>query len=446
MKRYAKAIETITFGMAILICATVSPFIISAYDGRTLYSLQQMNEDVLGDEIVFNSIEIIETDYTWYKNTYGKDLPKGIITNETNFVGARENTGTNIGVDNLWEPNQIRVEDGKTYFVRIYAHNDNPNGEKAISENTRVSFNIPSASDQEIAINGYIYSDTAVQDTYLDNIVFKSETGENFHLEYVWGSALLENLADYNTITTDDGRKQIKGFKLSDDIVNAASVKGVKIGYKLGADGQPNGQVPGGYQYDSYTAILVKAYYDYDYTIETLARLEGQKEWQKTVKAKVGDKVEFQIQYKNTSDFTQEMVAIKNILPDNLKFVPEAIKFRHADENGNVVTDHLSGDYLLKDGLAIGSYTAGSNAYLMFTAEVVDNSLDYGSNTLVNWAQAGVGEKVIQDYARVHIQKKKGFLIWRITITLMILLCLIAIIVLTIKTWNKIRYGSFHKT
>ena len=40
---------------------------------------------------------------------------------------------------------------------------------------------------------------------------------------------------------------------------------------------------------------------------------------------------------------------------------------------------------------------------LSLKQKVVNNSLGCGSNTLVNWAQAGVGDNVIQDYARVHL-------------------------------------------
>ena len=46
----------------------------------------------LKDTITFNSIKLVETDAAWAK-TNAMELP--IVTNETNFVGARESTGKN---------------------------------------------------------------------------------------------------------------------------------------------------------------------------------------------------------------------------------------------------------------------------------------------------------------------------------------------------------------
>ena len=47
-----------------------------------------------------------------------------------------------------------------------------------------------------------------------------------------------------------------------------------------------------------------------------------------------------------------------------------------------------------------------ANAFIRFTAEVVDDDLALGSNTLVNWVQGTVGNVVLQDYASVIIQKE----------------------------------------
>lgn len=397
MRKNTKSMMSIISGVIILFIIA-SPIIIWAYNERPTYSLQEINEGILDDEIVLNSIvyagdQVNRTggDFDWYKATHnGAEVPKGTILDERNYVGAREDTGINAGVDNVWEPNQIKVEEGKTYLVRLYVHNNNQNKD-AVAENVKVAFNTPMAyTTGSVQINGYISSSNAGE--YVDYVNFINDSGVPFRMKYVEGSAKLENNGFANAANG--------GAQLSDAIVDAKD-GGVLIGY----DGL-DGKIPGCYQYAQYVTIKVKAEFDYNYTIEALVRLQGEKEWQKTVEAKVGDRVEFQIQYRNTSDLDQSGVVVKDILPHNLQYIPEPTLFRHADEKGTAVTDHLSGDYLVKDGLAIGSYTAGSNAYLMFTAEVVDNSLGYGSNTLVNWAQAGVGEKVIQDYARVVVDKK----------------------------------------
>lgn len=120
--------------------------------------------------------------------------------------------------------------------------------------------------------------------------------------------------------------------------------------------------------------------------------------WYSSVDAKVGDKVQFRIGYKNTSDKKQDGVVIKDILPSNLQYVTGSSVIKNSSHpNGAKVLQ----DYLVEDGLRIGNYSPEANAYLYFTAEVVDEDLVEGTNTLVNWGQAGVGEITIQDHADV---------------------------------------------
>ena len=70
----------------------------------------------------------------------------------------------------------------------------------------------------------------------------------------------------------------------------------------------------------------------------------------------------------------------------------------------------LSGNDIVAGGLNIGSYKKNANAALIFTAEVVDEDLGCGNNTLRNWAQAYVGNGsnptgVKQDDADVVVAK-----------------------------------------
>ena len=142
------------------------------------------------------------------------------------------------------------------------------------------------------------------------------------------------------------------------------------------------------------------------YRIEQKVRLAGTTEWKTSVDAKVGDKVEFQVQYKNTSNdaITHRDVTIKDILPKNMQYVKGTTKlFNSNHPNGmNILSDTIT-DY----GINIGHYDKGANAYVRFTAEVVDKSLQCGSNTLVNWIQGSVGKVTLQDYATAVTQKAK---------------------------------------
>ncbi len=402
MKKAVKTTLAVAAGAVAIAGVVTLPNIVSAWGdntpgdkGRPSYSLEQVNKGALGNSIVFNSITIADTDYAYYKDAFGKDLPKGTITHEKNFVGARENTGINAGADNVWNGNEITVEDGKEYLVRLYVHNNNPNGWDGVAENTKVAFNVPAQTSelvkqddgtmkQQVQINGYISSSNATPSEYWDYVNFQSD--QAFHLDYVYGSALLEN----------NGKA---AGKLSDDIVNAKS-GGVLIGYDT-----LDGRVPGCYGFANFITIKVKAVFDYDFKVEKKVRLtnSADKTWKESVEAKIGDKVDFQIQYRNTSDKNQYGVAIKDTLPANLRLVPDSIKIKNgAHPKG----DKVLGDSLFTASLAVGDYAPNANVYLMFTAEVVDDNLACGKNTLINWAQAGVGDTTLQDWARVTLNKE----------------------------------------
>lgn len=394
MKTAIKTTLAVVASAAAIAGVATIPSIVSAWGdsdgGRPSYSLQEINEGVLGDKITFNSITIADSDYAWYKNTYGETMPTGFLTHEKNYVGAREDTGVNAGKENVWAGNDITVEDGKTYIVRMYVHNNNPNGWDAVAENTKVKFNVPNESAKTIKVNGYISSSNASPNSYVDYVNFNSDTA--FHLEYVAGSALLEN------------NGKAGGSKLDDSIVKAASTDGVLIGYDA-----LDGRVPGCYDYSNYVTIKVKAVYDREFTITKKVRLADSedKTWKTSVDAKVGDRVEFQIQYKNTSSESHRNVMIRDVLPTNLKYVDNTTMI--------INTKYPSGAKIVENsiatnGLNIGHYAAGANAYIRFTAEVVDNNLACGSNTLVNWAQGQAGSNesnrpILQDYATVVLNK-----------------------------------------
>ena len=389
--------------------------------GRDTHSLQEVNEGALGDTITFNSISFQDSDCTWYKETTGEDLPSGIITEEVNFVGARM-VGEKQGAQNVWNGNEIRAVDGEFYYIRLYAHNNNPGGYDAVAEDTKVSFNIPQESAASIRVNGYITSSNAYPSEYVDYVDFVAE--QPFHLEYVYGSALLEN----NGIGADGG------IQLSDDIA-ASESGGVLIGYD-----ELDGRVPGCYQYANYITIMVKVVYDYSFALDTQVRLIGSADepWQKEGAAEIGDTVEFQLTYENTDDFTQEDVVIRSVLPDNLEYVAgSAVLYNVNHPNGLVLdTDAVVAD----NGINIGAYTAGSNAFVRFTAKVVDEDLAWGSNTLVNWGRASVGETLQQDAASVIVQNNTPFHILIVIFLGIAILSGSAVIILRIKIHKKKRY------
>lgn len=346
--------------------------------GRVSYSKAQIEAGALGDEVLLNAMS--------YNDAIGGD--------EKNFVAAREDTANfNAQSDTkTWEANEITVEDGKTYVVRMYVHNDNPNGENAKATGVHSLFSIQQGMAESIKINGIIDIDknnNVKTSSYWDDVVFKSNNGKKFELQYVTGSGLVEN--------------NRTNSKVSDDVANTQ--KGVQIGY----DGSLNGELPGCFEYATYVTIKVKAVFEKEetpdnFTVEKKVRVLGGKDWGQYVEGlKVGDKVEYQIHYHNSSNVASTNVMVQDVLPSNLRYVPGTARLfnTHYDaKTGTTLEDEVVGA-----GANIGGYLANGDGYVRFTAEVVDTDLACGTTKLINWGKVSVGEAVAKDSADVYVNK-----------------------------------------
>ena len=423
MRKYIK-IKYIIFTIAITAVLSYGLFPLTACawgdngGGRPSYTEEEIDNGAIGATEISDGENYKESD-NYPGIIVFNSISDSAIGNEKNFVGTRECTIQANGRCNaatketIWNANEITVKDGQTYIIRAYIHNNNPNGEDAVAENTMVSFIVPTDSAKEIEVNGIISSSNATPSKYWDDVVFKSE--RLFHLEYVYGSALFTN----NGIGKG-------GLSIGDEVVTNAANGGMLIGYdKL------DGRIPGCYQYDSFVTIQVKAVFD-DFMAKTQVRHAGDKEWQDTITANVGDKVEFQIEYQNISDEWQNNVVIRNILPPNLSYISGSTKIKNSSHpNGATVNE----DHIIDDGIQVGDYGPDANVYVIFTAEVVDDSLANGQNTLINWGRASVnGEKLLKDDAKVIVQKRpKDFITKIILLSAGILICLFCLMLLIYK-------------
>ena len=158
-------------------------------NGRRDYTLDEVNQGILGDIITFNSIS------------------DGKIGHEFNFVGARLE-----GETGLWNANVREVKDGEVYVIRLFVHNNSHLGYDAIAEDVKVTFSLPDQFAKEHTIIGYLDSSNAVPSRYWDGVTLKSD--QYFYLEYIEGSALWEN--------------NIGERSLSDDVI----ISGALVGYE----------------------------------------------------------------------------------------------------------------------------------------------------------------------------------------------------------------------
>ena len=370
--------------------------------GRMHYTIEEINSGALGDTITFNSIVD----------------PEGAQPYEPNFVSAQSADAIANDTKSNWYGNDVMdVENGREYLIRLYVHNNSvPQQDEesgAASQDTRVQVSIPNTSGNTVEVNGFITSSNATPDKYWDYVNFHSDT--NFHLEYVYGSAII-----YNNAYPD-------GLELGDKITTTA--EGVLIGYD-----KMNGIMPGGYQYACYITLKVRVVYDYEFEVDVKVRSAGtHDEFTESVNAKVGDKVEYQIEFhNNTANDVQENVIIRDVLPNNMVYVGNTTYLYNSNhKDGMQITP--DGD-LFTTGINIGAYKANASGWVRFTAEVVDKDLACGDNVLVNWAQGKVSSTIYQDHAAVRAKKpEKAAIIITAILWVLVIACLVNIIRLYYK-------------
>lgn len=333
---------------------------------RPSYTLAQINGGILGDTIVFNSIS------------------DSVIGDEKFFVGVRRDEGDHHGPDNVWGINYITARHEAVYLIRLYIHNNNPGGLRAIAKNVQVAIDIPESSAKDLLVSGFIESSNAIPSKYWASVVFHSEVG-NFHLEYIYGSARLEN----------NGLGQYRSIKLSDYIVTKASTGGVFVDFDT-----LDGSVPGGYTYDSFVGIRVKAVFDTEFLVAQEVRLADTIEWQDTIDVKIGDTAELQIHDRNFIESLQDNVMVRAILPAELEYIPRSTRlFSDIHPNGvNIIEDDVA-----MDGINIGGYGPNANAFVRFSAKVVATPATKA--VLKSWARVTVNETLLQDCTAITVLK-----------------------------------------
>ena len=302
---------------------------------------------------------------------------------EKDFVGIRE-----VGSNTKWT-NNMKVQNGKEYYVRIYVHNNAASNLNLVAENVVAKLNVPTTTAKNVTVQGQISASNAKPNTVWDEATFSSDN--DFNLAYVAGSALFEN----NGMGTT---------KLPDSIVNNT---GAKLGYdKL------DGKIPGCFQYAGYVTVKVKAQVnqpqektDIDLAKTVRNKTNGEKTWVETVNAKSGDTVQFQIHAKNTGSAGIQNLVIRDILPKGLNYVAGTTKlYNTSNPKGLKVSDNI----IQNSGINIGSYQPNGDAFIRFDATVsAEQDLPVcGENTLTNIAQASDQKIVKNDTASVKVAKK----------------------------------------
>lgn len=268
---------------------------------------------------------------------------------ERNFFDAKPASNTSEGgfTNNLPVGD---LNDGDEVLLRVYVHNNaadnyNESGE-GIAKNTRVRVDLPEGIDRSMRAQAFISADNAQPQTVFDSLDFQS-TNRPFDLTYVEGSAMLYT------------NPHPQGRQISDDIIGSA---GAQIGYD-----EINGEVPGCFEYSALVTIKVKVS-KADVSIDKYVREVGDTDWSTEISVDPGAEVEYLIEVENTGGTDLENVAVGDNLPNYIAYVDGTTQYANASTNFE--PRDLGSDNIVSGGVDIGSYTPGSNAFVMFRADV----------------------------------------------------------------------------
>ena len=366
MKKTTKA--CLGFGAVAVIAATSALVAFAWGPSRTTYTMAKPADHITFNSIVDNNKEVGDERY---------------------FVSASKYTGD--ASKNHWT-DSTEVENGKEYVVRMYVHNNAASNLNLVAENVRAYVVLPTDTSTSITVNGKISSSNANPTTVWDQTTFKSKNGEKFNLAYVKGSAKYYN--------TKDGK--LRTFNLDTANNDLFTNKGMLLGYD-----KMDGKIPGCSQYSGYVTFHVKAQFAAKPALEITKEVKilGTDTWSEQVKAKAGETVRYRIGFKNTGNTTLKNVTIRDILPKGLTYVKGTTTiFNTAHPKGVTLSDNIITD----NGMNIGDYNAGANAWIYFNATVDKAVSEKCSNSLLrNVAQASGGQGTAkEDTADVLVDGK----------------------------------------
>jgi uncharacterized repeat protein (TIGR01451 family) len=345
--------------IAIIAAAVIVPATLFAWGPtRPTYTMASP-----ADHVTFNSIT---------------DNPN--IGDERNFVGIREK-----GTNDLWSDN-MTVQEGKQYTVRMYVHNNAAANLNLVADNVTAKFYLPTNTGKSLQVNGFVDSSNASPTEVYDDATFNS--GTDFNLAYVSGSLIYEN--------------NISTFNLPESIFTSS---GAQLGYT-----SMDGKIPGCIQYAGYVSFTVNPQFatppppTSNFTMSKLVSGHGANKWVENYTATPGETVDYLIQYSNTGGTQQDDVTLRDTLPAGQSYVAGSTIFANSNyPNGQQASDNIANG----TGINIGSYAAGAGAWATFSATVPTNDQlpTCGANTEINTAKVTTGGYSMEDTATVTVDK-----------------------------------------
>ena len=330
-----------------LVVAIVIPMAVQAWGPgkRQLFTMQNP-----ADYITFNSIT---------------DNPR--VGAEPNFL--KVSRGNNEGYSD-----SMTMEDGKTYYIYMYVHNNAKARLNLVSTNTRAQLDLPTGANQWktwYEINGYLWADNAKPNEIWDNILLRSN--KEFHIEVL-------SAKYYNNIRTE----ATSGFDLGRELYTTqGSGNGALLGYR-----QMDGRIPGCLEYSGYILVKFRPVFKTTPPPPPPVKQPGydiEKTVDKTT-AKPGETINYTITARNTGKEDLTNVKITDKLPKNYDKASEKVD----------APSTITGSIIKNGEVTIAKLPVGTKATIKISYTIKKN-IDCGKHIIKNIAHGTTDQDKTED-------------------------------------------------
>ncbi|MBU5362642.1 hypothetical protein KQI58_16335 [Enterococcus raffinosus] len=300
-------------------------------------------------------VEEVKADWGPSRKTFSSlALPENVVFNsienanlEGYFSGDERYFCSIRKVDAKEWKNEVVLEVGSEYEVISFFHN---NSKSSVANDVTMKNTIPTAmkKDESKRIYSFIGSSNSEPKEIWDSVIIKANENVAMRLE--------KNSVQIKT----DG-------KANNSIVNDEFFSN---GAKIGFDGL-NGTIPS----SKYGQVRYKfKVFQPNFEVSMKVSKHDENDWQPTLNANYGDIVDFLVEFKNSGQTDMRNVIMRIDLPKELNYALDSSSMANGSSEFKPV-DISDG---MTTGYNIGHYTPDSNAFIKFSAKLLNRDKEKG--------------------------------------------------------------------